>query len=323
MEELLRKLIQRAESSGGEAWLQRCLADGVSVEDEEAGLQDVAVRSDVTGQATASGSSSRGASHSAEARVSKRIKRPRRAYSPAEARSRKGGNVRSSPRCAVSQPGVLSRAQLPASSAPSMDPGPENGPEEMVIWILGHSFVFWAERRAAERNYLQKSFIGAFFVSIVWLGFRGLKWYQIIPILKNELRSLPQPDVLIIHAGGNDLGKIKTLDLMEHMKSDLFQIKSLIPEVILIFSEIIPRLIWKSDQYGFMEKIRKRVNRSLEKFLPSLNGWSIRHTELEGFIAGLYRNDLVHLSDIGLDIFNSGLQDMIDKAVVFRGGHVG
>ncbi|XP_040283797.1 uncharacterized protein LOC120997666 isoform X2 [Bufo bufo] len=204
-----------------------------------------------------------------------------------------------------------------------MDPGPENGPEEMVIWILGHSFVFWAERRAAERNYLQKSFIGAVFVSIVWLGFRGLKWYQIIPILKNELRSLPQPDVLIIHAGGNDLGKIKTLDLMEHMKSDLFQIKSLIPEVILIFSEIIPRLIWKSDQYGFMEKIRKRVNRSLEKFLPSLNGWSIRHTELEGFIAGLYRNDLVHLSDIGLDIFNSGLQDMIDKAVVFRGGHVG
>ncbi|XP_044142811.1 uncharacterized protein LOC122932460 [Bufo gargarizans] len=321
MEELLKRLIQRAESRGGEAWLQRCLADGLSAEEEEAGVSDVARRSDVTEDATAR--SSRSAPHSAEVRMSKRTKRPRRAYSPSEGKNKKGGSVRSSPRCAVSQPGVLSRAPQPASSAHSMDPVPETGTEQMIVWILGHSFVFWAERRAAERNYSKESYMGSLFVSIFWLGFRGLKWYQIIPILKGELRSLPRPDVLIIHAGGNDLGRIRTLDLLDQMKCDLDHIKSLLPHVTLIFSEIIPRLIWKGEQLGFMEKIRKRTNRSLEKYLPKLGGWSLRHTELEGFIVGLYRNDLVHLSEIGLDIFNSGLQDMIEKAVVFRGGHVG
>lgn len=56
----------------------------------------------------------------------------------------------------------------------------------------------------------------------------------------------------------------------------------------------------------------KYINRSMEQFLLSLNFWSVLHFDLEGFVLGLYRDDLVHL-----DIFNTGLQSIIEKAVFF------
>lgn len=45
-----------------------------------------------------------------------------------------------------------------------------------------------------------------------------------------------------------------------------------------------------------------------------VGGFSFCYVHLEFFFPGLYREDGVHLSDIGLDIFNSGLQDMVEKA---------
>lgn len=59
----------------------------------------------------------------------------------------------------------------------------------------------------------------------------------------------------------------------------------------------------------------------MRKFLPLLGGFSYRHSDLEGFLQGLYRGDLVHLSDVGLDIFNTGLQNILERVMAF-GGHV-
>lgn len=56
-------------------------------------------------------------------------------------------------------------------------------------------------------------------------------------------------------------------------------------------------------------------------FLPFLNGLSYRHVDLEGFIDGLYRDDRVHLSDVGFDICNVGLQNMVRKICGSLGGH--
>lgn len=57
----------------------------------------------------------------------------------------------------------------------------------------------------------------------------------------------------------------------------------------------------------------------MAKFLPLLDGLSYRHVNLEGFVSSLYRSDKVHLSDICLDIFNVGLQNIIQKSTVFGG----
>ena len=69
-----------------------------------------------------------------------------------------------------------------------------------------------------------------------------------------------------------------------------------------------------------LDKVRRRVNRALEKFINPDLGISFRHVELEGGIQGLYRDDGIHLLEVGLDIFNSDMQTCIEMAAVW--GHV-
>lgn len=125
----------------------------------------------------------------------------------------------------------------------------------------------------------------------------------------------PSPAVIIIHAGGNDIGQQKSIELMFAMKRDLQRFRLAFPHCVFVFSEIVPRLLWfSSSQLKPLEKVRRRINRSLEKFMPSVGGFSYRHVDLEGGIPGLYRSDSIHLSDVGLDLFNLGLQSCIEMA---------
>lgn len=62
-----------------------------------------------------------------------------------------------------------------------------------------------------------------------------------------------------------------------------------------------------------LKKIR-RVNRAVEKCMTSIGGFSFRHVDLERGFPSLYRDDGIHLSDIGLDIFNADLQSCIEQA---------
>lgn len=49
--------------------------------------------------------------------------------------------------------------------------------------------------------------------------------------------------------------------------------------------------------------------------MPSIDGLSFRHIYLEGGLAGFYRLDQVHLSDIANDILNLNFQFCIELAV--------
>lgn len=153
-----------------------------------------------------------------------------------------------------------------------------------------------------------------------WHCVRGLHWKDV----RNELIYLanvwPSPDLLIIHAGANDIGKFKTWNLLCEMKQDLFSFKVLFPSAIIAFSEMISRLLWSpSGNLFYLDKIRRHLNRTIHNFFVSSNNLSYRHIDLEGFLSGLYRSDLVHLSDIGLDIFNVGSQNIIEEATVLGG----
>lgn len=69
-----------------------------------------------------------------------------------------------------------------------------------------------------------------------------------------------------------------------------------------------------------MEKMRKRINRAMVKYMPLIGGLSNRHVDLEGDIPGFYRQDGVHLSEVGLDIFNLDLQCGIEMAAALGVG---
>lgn len=86
----------------------------------------------------------------------------------------------------------------------------------------------------------------------------------------------------------------------------------------MVFSEIVPRLRWiESPILKPFEKERKRVNKEIEKFMTLDMGIKFRHLNLEDGSPGLFRDDGVHLSDVGLAIFNLDLQTYVEMAAIW------
>ncbi|XP_075695057.1 uncharacterized protein LOC142661531 [Rhinoderma darwinii] len=256
---------------------------------------------------------------SSELQPRKRSRKTRVAYSPPPPVSRRRRGPRSQLSCQQVSPGSTGTQQEVAEVV--HDPGQvEQSGKRLVVWILGHSFIFWAQKRASRRSYTENLSMDPLVFSVFWHGVRGLQWKNVFSLVKSLSSYWPDPNLIIIHAGGNDLGKEKTLDLLWEMRRDIALIKCLFPDATISFSEIIPRLLWSSGNYKFLNRIRKRINRAMSKYMSVLGGLSYRHSDLEDLTDGLFRNDCIHLSDVGIDIFNLGLQNLIEEWLRCFGG---
>ncbi|XP_069835837.1 uncharacterized protein [Dendropsophus ebraccatus] len=344
MENLLAELLRKAEGAGGEAWLRRCLQEPVPTvaearpEEEEAGPSRRVICRILPPRDPAEQEADAPAErhHRSRNRHGERPEKRRRSSSkrtgsapvppPPPEESRARGDRRhgsSSSRRRHRSPAHRDESsQQPSSDSHTPQHG---GAAESAavggkkqVWILGHSFVVWAAKRAEQRTYGANLSFNRDEFEIQWFGYSGLRWRDLYCILQNLAAALPPPDILIIHAGGNDIGKVKTLDLLCEIKRDLSLFKCIFPKCILIFSEIIPRLAWIKRGLYFHEKIRKRINYAVSRFITSLGGLSFRHLELEGYVPGFYWSDSVHLSCIGSDILNAHFQSMVDLGAVAR-----
>ncbi|XP_041436084.1 uncharacterized protein LOC121399440 isoform X2 [Xenopus laevis] len=138
------------------------------------------------------------------------------------------------------------------------------------ILILGHSFIFWAMKHAGVAG--QQMGLPEEHMKIVWLGKRGMRWEQLRGMSLGAAKRNPI-DLLIIHAGGNDLTSHRTPALIENMKADLTDILSNGRIRCMAWSDMIPRSNWRgaSSPKG-IEKVRKKVNRAMHKFMCSSGG---------------------------------------------------
>ncbi|XP_031756771.1 filaggrin-2-like isoform X2 [Xenopus tropicalis] len=190
-----------------------------------------------------------------------------------------------------------------------------------VVWLLGHSYVSWARRRAAVKRAGVQLGFPEDLVSLKWFSFPGLKWSGVLSSLFNSVRSGRRPDILIIHAGGNDLGAVPQKQLVATIKQDLDRIRMRFPDIIVVWSEIIPRLVWRHARDArAIEKCRKKVNKLLSPYVRRFGGVVVRHSMLEEQLVGYYFRDGVHLSEVGMDIFILALCEGIERALVLFGG---
>ncbi|XP_040278588.1 uncharacterized protein LOC120999931 isoform X1 [Bufo bufo] len=188
-----------------------------------------------------------------------------------------------------------------------------------AVWLVGHSYIFWAAQRAECRP--GGRMLGFREVDVSWRGIRGLKWSQLLTEVVDIGFHSRGPVILVIHAGGNDLCLSRLAELMTLMRSDIERFSSFFSEMVLVWSEIIPRVVWHGARDAeAAEKCRRTVNSRMSRFVRSRGGIVVRHRQLEGDNRSLMRPDGVHLTEIGLDIFISGLQDGIEQAMFLLGG---
>ncbi|XP_042302597.1 tumor susceptibility gene 101 protein isoform X1 [Sceloporus undulatus] len=184
------------------------------------------------------------------------------------------------------------------------------------VWICGHSYVFWAESRALERSYGPQLGIRLEDAKLHWLGKSGMTWDQLIPTLLHARRRLTDPDILVIHLGGNDLGTDRNVDIINRMKKDLGHLKQIFKNSILVWSNIVPRKVWNQEvQHRVMEKSRRIVNQEIGRFIACIGGTVIRHDTLVPESPGLFHLDGVLLSESGTDIFNLDLLSVLETLV--------
>lgn len=172
---------------------------------------------------------------------------------------------------------------------------------ERIVWIVGSSIIYWAEQRTFDREIsnLDLDYLG---IKIYWKGIRGMKWESLITILES-MSHLPEPDVLVIHLGSNDIMSIESRVLIQLMKHDLQIIRGMFPETVIVFSEILARLKWRgneSPEEG--EQRRTLVNKKICKHLIKRGGFVISHPGVSVEMLDLFRIDGVHMNNKGNDV---------------------
>ncbi|XP_041439951.1 uncharacterized protein LOC121400603 [Xenopus laevis] len=194
-----------------------------------------------------------------------------------------------------------------------------HGPPTATVWLVGHSYIRRAKQRVSVRP--GGDTLGFRGVQFQWRGVGGLRWLQVLPEVVAISRITPPPVVLVIHAGGNDLGQMRIAELLSLLRSDIARFKAFFSEMILVWSEIVPRLSWRGARDpDAIERARRLLNARISRFVRDRGGVVVRHRQLEGIDQGLMLRDGVHLNDIGMDIFLSGLQDGIGEALLRLGG---
>ena len=125
------------------------------------------------------------------------------------------------------------------------------------IWVIGDSLVYWTGTTAQNRgqpNIGQSSTIG-------WFGTRGMGWATFHSKVQYLCMSHVPPKIIFIHLGGNDLESLMLHKIRNILRAGLQYIRSVFPQVKLVWIDIIQRRIWRSGLTKSMEKKRKRVNK--------------------------------------------------------------
>ena len=181
------------------------------------------------------------------------------------------------------------------------------------VWIIGDSYIHWAEQRAATRHVASNLGIPGI-TSIKWLGIRGMHWDQ----LMNKIQYLglhnAAPRAIMLHLGSNDIGSVRCNVLRQVFRRDILALAKMFPTAVLMVSAMLPRMAWSASiSRDKVEKKRKLLNRFLRRLISYIGGSFITHEEITTDTPGFYFRDGIHLSDVGCDMFLLSCKDSLEN----------
>ena len=197
-------------------------------------------------------------------------------------------------------------------------------PQGCLIWILGHSFVFWGARRADVKPGGRQLGVPREEGRVRWIGIRGLMWQKVLPEVHRGASLDRAPDILVIHAGGNDLSVRPMRQVIKDIQWDIRRLRASFPDLIIVWSDIVARMAWREARsLERLDKARIKVNREVGRFVVQQGGIAVRHSDLEVETWRYLRGDGVHLNPIGIDLWALGLEEGVRRAfLVWRRAQV-
>jgi len=88
-------------------------------------------------------------------------------------------------------------------------------------------------------------------------------------------------------------------------------IRAAFPDTILVWVDILPRFCWRApkNEYKTINRKRRRVNQLGHQAVRKAGG-HVLHLDID-LTSGLFREDGVHLSDVGLDMYIDNLRELL------------
>lgn len=118
------------------------------------------------------------------------------------------------------------------------------------------------------------------------------RWSGVLPCFYPELFRESPPDILVIQAGGDNLGLMSA-----------HQVSSVILSFCHAYSCINEHQVWRYGSPGKINKDRKTVNASIRKAVNCFGGVVIAHPCLRFFDKTIFVPDEVHFTKIGNELF--------------------
>ncbi|XP_078501100.1 uncharacterized protein LOC144755756 [Lissotriton helveticus] len=178
--------------------------------------------------------------------------------------------------------------------------------------MVGHSFVKWAALFAEKQIYGRSLGIPSAQHKVVWKGKGGMKWADLFPTLTHMFHMRGCPDHLIIHLGENDLVTMSGLTLNKQMQLDLTVLKTNWPTTRLFWTEFIYRQSWRQARsHAAVEKARRKLNKAMRVFCNVMKIGVLSHDNISSSESHLFRDDGVHLSQLGMAYYLVEIRDML------------
>ncbi|XP_035003151.2 uncharacterized protein LOC118101452 [Hippoglossus stenolepis] len=180
------------------------------------------------------------------------------------------------------------------------------------IWIIGSSYIHRGEKASFD-CFGQNFGLNA---KVEWFGKGGLRWSGVLPRFYSELSTQSPPDILVVHAGGNDLGLVPAKKLGVEITRGLMQLHKDCPSMRILFSCINERQAWRYGEPRVINGDRRTVNQLMTRAVHHFGGEVVQHPLLRFFKKKLYLPDGVHFTQEGNHIFLSVIHGVLRKMLL-------
>ena len=128
----------------------------------------------------------------------------------------------------------------------------------MRTWAVGDSIV----NRAAGQSNPQLNGDGV----VLWKGLPGAKCAGVVNRLIRLLQKNPFPTTIILHLGTNNIFKGSQKEILKRLRENLLGIRKLLPNIRLIWSDVLVRVGYSEEQNaGAGKKVMRHINKAAHK----------------------------------------------------------
>uniref|UniRef100_A0A3B3HPS6 Protein kinase domain-containing protein n=1 Tax=Oryzias latipes TaxID=8090 RepID=A0A3B3HPS6_ORYLA len=179
------------------------------------------------------------------------------------------------------------------------------------VWIVGSHSISKA-KLAADDSFAKSLHSNP---NVKWIGEKDLGWKDIVKEVHQRIfEESGPPEVLLIHAEGDELGTIPPTVIASRMAEDLRVLKETYPQMKTALSLIIPRTNGRFGNPAEINQLQTSVN-TIMKGYTDLYHVVVEHENLLPADKNIYGPDGVNLTIQGNQVFLENIQTAIKKCL--------